>query len=77
MWNVSIFFFFVFFCLQAEDGMRKLVRCRGLGGVYKRQEIVEAMTKQAAAAAYVHAIMFTSEPLETYAAELALSLIHI
>lgn len=36
-----------------------------------RTEIVEAMTKQAAAAAYVHAIMFTSEPLETYAAELA------
>lgn len=36
-----------------------------------RTEIVEAMSKQATAAAYVHAIMFTSEPLETYAAELA------
>ena len=36
-----------------------------------RSEIVEAMTAQAAAAAYVHAIMFTSEPLEQYAAELA------
>ena len=36
-----------------------------------RTEIVEAMTKQAQAAAYVHAIMFTSEPLEQYAAELA------
>lgn len=36
-----------------------------------RQEIVEAMTKQAQAAAYVHAIMFTSQPLEQYAAELA------
>lgn len=36
-----------------------------------RTEIVEAMTKQAQAAAYVHAIMFTSEPLEQYAKELA------
>jgi hypothetical protein len=36
-----------------------------------RQEIVQAMTRQAEKAAYVHAIMFTSEPLEQYAAELA------
>jgi hypothetical protein len=36
-----------------------------------RQEIVQAMTRQAERAAYVHAIMFTSEPLEQYAAELA------
>lgn len=36
-----------------------------------RTEIVEAMMEQARAAAYVHAIMFTSEPLEQYAAELA------
>ncbi len=35
------------------------------------KEIVEAMTRQATAAAYVHALMFTSEPLESYAAELA------
>ena len=35
------FFFFVFFCcflfFQAEDGIRDLVRSRGLGDVYKRQ----------------------------------------
>ena len=32
------FFFFVFiFFLQAEDGIRDLVRSRGLGDVYKRQ----------------------------------------
>ena len=30
------FFFFVFF-FQAEDGIRDLVRSRGLGDVYKRQ----------------------------------------
>ena len=29
-------FFFVF-CFQAEDGIRDLVRSRGLGDVYKRQ----------------------------------------
>ena len=31
------FFFFVFFFFQAEDGIRYLVRSRGLGDVYKRQ----------------------------------------
>jgi len=36
-----------------------------------RQEIVEAMQQQLVSAAYVHAIMFTSEPLERYASELA------
>ena len=29
--------FFFFFFLQAEDGIRDLVRSRGLGDVYKRQ----------------------------------------
>ena len=28
----------VVFCFQAEDGIRDLVRSRGLGDVYKRQE---------------------------------------
>ena len=32
------FFFFTFFFFQAEDGIRDLVRSRGLGDVYKRQE---------------------------------------
>ena len=27
----------IFFCFQAEDGIRDLVRSRGLGDVYKRQ----------------------------------------
>jgi adenosylmethionine-8-amino-7-oxononanoate aminotransferase len=36
-----------------------------------RSEIVDAMTRQAQAAAYVHALMFTSDPVERYAAELA------
>ena len=32
-----MFFFFIFF-FQAEDGIRDLVRSRGLGDVYKRQD---------------------------------------
>eukprot|EP00657_Telonema_sp_P-1_P005324 TRINITY_DN22601_c0_g1_i1.p1 TRINITY_DN22601_c0_g1~~TRINITY_DN22601_c0_g1_i1.p1 ORF type:complete len:107 (-),score=42.50 TRINITY_DN22601_c0_g1_i1:99-419(-) len=31
------FLFYVFFFFQAEDGIRDLVRSRGLGDVYKRQ----------------------------------------
>ena len=30
-------YFFIFFFFQAEDGIRDLVRSRGLGDVYKRQ----------------------------------------
>ena len=33
-WNVSVFLF------QAEDGIRDLVRSRGLGDVYKRQDVL-------------------------------------
>lgn len=36
-----------------------------------RSEIIRAMTQQLEKVAYVHAIMFTSEPIETFAAELA------
>ena len=32
-----LFFFFLLFFFQAEDGIRDLVRSRGLGDVYKRQ----------------------------------------
>ena len=32
------FFFFLLFFFQAEDGIRDLVRSRGLGDVYKRQD---------------------------------------
>ena len=38
--QTAFFFFFLcclFFFLQAEDGIRDLVRSRGLGDVYKRQ----------------------------------------
>ena len=35
---VWLIVFAVFFFFQAEDGIRDLVRSRGLGDVYKRQE---------------------------------------
>ena len=34
---------FIFF-FQAEDGIRDLVRSRGLGDVYKRQGVVDTLT---------------------------------
>ena len=33
-----VFLFLYFFFFQAEDGIRDLVRSRGLGDVYKRQQ---------------------------------------
>ena len=35
---MCVFFCFVLFFFQAEDGIRYLVRSRGLGDVYKRQD---------------------------------------
>ena len=35
--NYLLFFFFCVVFFQAEDGIRDLVRSRGLGDVYKRQ----------------------------------------
>ena len=37
----EVFLFDVFFFFQAEDGIRDLVRSRGLGDVYKRQDIYD------------------------------------
>ena len=41
LWLVSVacVVCFIFFFFQAEDGIRDLVRSRGLGDVYKRQSI--------------------------------------
>ena len=36
---VCFFFLLYFFFFQAEDGIRDLVRSRGLGDVYKRQVV--------------------------------------
>ena len=36
----------IVFFLQAEDGIRDLVRSRGLGDVYKRQEIYDGICRR-------------------------------
>ena len=41
--GVGLFFVLCFFFFQAEDGIRDLVRSRGLGDVYKRQAIRTGM----------------------------------
>ena len=44
MFTLSIFMYYIFF-FQAEDGIRDLVRSRGLGDVYKRQDQVPATVR--------------------------------
>ena len=39
----SVFVCYFVFFFQAEDGIRDLVRSRGLGDVYKRQELSDAL----------------------------------
>ena len=38
--------YLVMFFFQAEDGIRDLVRSRGLGDVYKRQDLIRAAMKE-------------------------------
>ena len=51
----------VFFFFQAEDGIRDLVRSRGLGDVYKRQESARGGRRQVGAR-FVHAVDLLLEP---------------
>ena len=70
---VSVFRLFFF---QAEDGIRDLVRSRGLGDVYKRQVTVTVLGTQVTD-------LDTDEPPDNMAADftfdftIVLSLIHI
>ena len=43
--SCSVVLLLVFFFFQAEDGIRDLVRSRGLGDVYKRQLISRVLLK--------------------------------
>ena len=45
--------YYCFFFFQAEDGIRDLVRSRGLGDVYKRQHLACVLTVADADAAAV------------------------
>ena len=44
-WCTIVVCVLVFFFFQAEDGIRDLVRSRGLGDVYKRQDMRQAGLK--------------------------------
>ena len=65
-----------FFFFQAEDGIRDLVRSRGLGDVYKRQVLVPAIQQafQQLFSSAVEAKALTFQPTRP---EFELSLIHI
>ena len=69
-WCVSFFF-------QAEDGIRDLVRSRGLGDVYKRQSkwIASAKTEETKAKRIVMSVNALSKQMGY--PEMILSLIHI
>ena len=53
--RLFFFFFFFYFLFQAEDGIRDLVRSRGLGDVYKRQAEDRAAVALALEAQVAHA----------------------
>ena len=59
---------FLFFFLQAEDGIRDLVRSRGLGDVYKRQEYCSKPETLKKVATYVNAMDFYNSEMEKVAA---------
>ena len=57
------FFIFVFFFFQAEDGIRDAQESRGLGDVYKRQEIyIEESAIHATIESFERA-MYDSDPM--------------
>ena len=65
-----------FFFFQAEDGIRDLVRSRGLGDVYKRQ-LEQAQTQvDGAGVQRIHRVVQV-DTKRVARVELALSLIHI
>ena len=73
--NVVVFCFFFFF-FQAEDGIRDLVRSRGLGDVYKRQSLPCSLASRAVMSEPdLSAASTTSVP--KLSPEMMLSLIHI
>ena len=68
--------FVLFFFFQAEDGIRDLVRSRGLGDVYKRQGVIAVARRVGvvgARAALDHVLAILDDVIEM----LLLSLIHI
>ena len=66
----------VCFFFQAEDGIRDLVRSRGLGDVYKRQALgLEGLHHFPGMLLVLHRV--GADQADRLVAEMALSLIHI
>ena len=65
-----------FFFFQAEDGIRDLVRSRGLGDVYKRQGM-NGLEVARVASGKCHVVFVTAYNEHAVAAFEQLSLIHI
>ena len=70
----SVFFSFFF---QAEDGIRDLVRSRGLGDVYKRQAFFSSTTSARYALASVVVMFLMNLAISIECLGEMLSLIHI
>ena len=68
---------FCFFFFQAEDGIRDLVRSRGLGDVYKRQSQRGAGVAGAGCGHNGRALLLRFHQDQRAGAILELSLIHI
>ena len=68
---------FLWFFFQAEDGIRDLVRSRGLGDVYKRQPIGQSDGQQIITAAHAWIERALEEAHTLDYSDLGLSLIHI
>ena len=69
---ICLFFFF-----QAEDGIRDLVRSRGLGDVYKRQRVDVVSVPDALMSEPSEVIRLVVDALEIGPEVMSLSLIHI
>ena len=70
-WRICCFFF------QAEDGIRGLVRSRGLGDVYKRQELTDQRGSLKLIASENYASLPVLATMGTWLSDKYLSLIHI
>ena len=66
-----------FFFFQAEDGIRDLVRSRGLGDVYKRQIISTSVAKLSRSSDRKMLMRSVSLPMRAMRSPVRLSLIHI
>ena len=72
-WHLS---FCIFFFFQAEDGIRDLVRSRGLGDVYKRQAFSKTGERLVGQVAKRQAVTNPDRTIQSIKREM-LSLIHI